>query len=421
MFSKIVVFGAIFAAANAGLHGLGHAVSSQSIIRHDEGHYAAPHAAPVLAYAGPVGHYGGHHEYAHPKYDFAYSVADPHTGDHKSQHESRDGDAVHGYYSLLQPDGSVRKVEYTADDHNGFNAVVHNSAPFVHPAPAPAYYEISEIGLKDELKLGSLPGFESDSLALLFAPPELDSSLLFMLECRDSPDILSSSGKGGSSIVQLYTPERRRRLRTRRHCRERALSNTIGAINTHPRDNTALSERSISSINAHQSETKSVSNNIKMLSKIVALGALLTTANAVYYPAPAVSSQAILRHDEGLALGHIAAPAHYAVPLVQAAPLAHYAAPALYGGYDVHGDGHDEYAYPKYDFAYSVDDPHTGDHKAQHESRDGDTVHGFYSLLQPDGSIRKVEYTADDHSGFNAVVHNSAPSIHPQPIYDAHY
>lgn len=56
---------------------------------------------------------------AHPKYDFAYSVADPHTGDHKSQHESRDGDAVHGYYSLVQPDGSVRKVEYTADAHNG--------------------------------------------------------------------------------------------------------------------------------------------------------------------------------------------------------------------------------------------------------------------------------------------------------------
>lgn len=56
---------------------------------------------------------------AHPKYDFAYSVADPHTGDHKSQHESRDGDSVHGYYSLVQPDGSVRKVEYTADAHNG--------------------------------------------------------------------------------------------------------------------------------------------------------------------------------------------------------------------------------------------------------------------------------------------------------------
>lgn len=60
---QIVVFGTILAAANAGLlHGLGPAVSSQSIIRHDEGHYAAPHAGP-LAYAGHGGHYEGHHEY----------------------------------------------------------------------------------------------------------------------------------------------------------------------------------------------------------------------------------------------------------------------------------------------------------------------------------------------------------------------
>ncbi|KAJ8731920.1 hypothetical protein PYW08_014650 [Mythimna loreyi] len=149
MFSKIVTFGTLLAAASAGLygHGHGHAVSSQSIIRHDEplhyaapvAHYAAPvahyAAAPVAHYAAPAAHYDGHDTYAHPKYDFAYSVADPHTGDHKSQHESRDGDSVHGYYSLAQPDGSVRKVEYTADAHNGFNAVVHNSAPSVHPGP----------------------------------------------------------------------------------------------------------------------------------------------------------------------------------------------------------------------------------------------------------------------------------------------
>ncbi|XP_045764843.1 cuticle protein 8-like [Maniola jurtina] len=149
MLAKIVAFGAMLAAANAGL--LGHAISSQSIVRHDEGRlgaslaYAAPlaHAAP-LAYApvvyAPAAHYSGHEQYAYPKYDFAYSVADPHTGDHKSQHESRDGDAVHGYYSLLQPDGSVRKVEYTADDHNGFNAIVHNSAPSVHPQGYYSHY-----------------------------------------------------------------------------------------------------------------------------------------------------------------------------------------------------------------------------------------------------------------------------------------
>lgn len=52
----------------------------------------------------------------------------------KSQHEVRDGDVVKGSYSLVEPDGSVRTVEYTADDHNGFNAVVSKSAPTIHHA-----------------------------------------------------------------------------------------------------------------------------------------------------------------------------------------------------------------------------------------------------------------------------------------------
>lgn len=50
-----------------------------------------------------------------------------------------------GQYSLVEPDGSVRTVDYVADDHNGFNAVVHKSAPaHVAPAkiiaPAPLHY-----------------------------------------------------------------------------------------------------------------------------------------------------------------------------------------------------------------------------------------------------------------------------------------
>ncbi|XP_037945225.1 cuticle protein 7-like, partial [Teleopsis dalmanni] len=52
-----------------------------------------------------------------------------HTGDVKSQHETRDGDSVKGQYSLVEPDGSIRTVDYTADKHNGFNAVVHKTAP----------------------------------------------------------------------------------------------------------------------------------------------------------------------------------------------------------------------------------------------------------------------------------------------------
>lgn len=37
-----------------------------------------------------------------------------------------------GQYSLVEPDGSVRTVDYTADPVNGFNAVVSKSAQTVH-------------------------------------------------------------------------------------------------------------------------------------------------------------------------------------------------------------------------------------------------------------------------------------------------
>ncbi|CAK1593554.1 unnamed protein product [Parnassius mnemosyne] len=61
---------------------------------------------------------------------------------------------------------------------------------------------------------------------------------------------------------------------------------------------------------------------------------------------------------------------------------------------------------PNYNFAYEVNDPHTGDFKRQQESRRGGTVLGQYSLLQPDGVTRIVNYRADDHTGFKAVVNN---------------
>ncbi|CAG4941766.1 unnamed protein product [Parnassius apollo] len=157
MFSKIIVAFAVMTACKAGLLHHAPAVSSYNIVRHDQNiqheipiHYAAPaantgsaiysssaiHSAPEnhAAPADSVGAHEDHYvdEYAHPKYGFSYSVEDPHTGDHKSQHEERDGDVVKGEYSLLQPDGSFRKVTYTADHHNGFNAIVHNSPPVIH-------------------------------------------------------------------------------------------------------------------------------------------------------------------------------------------------------------------------------------------------------------------------------------------------
>lgn len=78
--------------------------------------------------------------------------------------------------------------------------------------------------------------------------------------------------------------------------------------------------------------------------------------------------------------------------------------PILYGlQYDDHN--------PNYNFAYEVNDAHTGDIKSQQESRRGDTVLGQYSLLQPDGIRRTVDYRADDHSGFQATVNNNGRPV----------
>lgn len=71
--------------------------------------------------------------YTYPKYKYEYGVNDAHTGDNKHQWEIRDGDVVKGEYSLKEADGTTRVVSYTADDHNGFNAVVKNIGHAYHP------------------------------------------------------------------------------------------------------------------------------------------------------------------------------------------------------------------------------------------------------------------------------------------------
>lgn len=57
---------------------------------------------------------------AKPDYHYAYGVEDPLTGNQQNHKEHRDGDVVRGEYSLVEPDGSVRLVRYTADPKNGF-------------------------------------------------------------------------------------------------------------------------------------------------------------------------------------------------------------------------------------------------------------------------------------------------------------
>ncbi|XP_031329406.1 cuticle protein 19-like [Photinus pyralis] len=105
-------------------HGYGHGSSYTSL---NVGHQAAHH---LSAYE----HEDLHH-HSHPKYEFKYGVADPHTKDFHNQHEVRDGDVVKGEYSLHEPDGTVRTVKYSADHKSGFNAEVIKSGHAVHDVP----------------------------------------------------------------------------------------------------------------------------------------------------------------------------------------------------------------------------------------------------------------------------------------------
>ncbi|XP_047511839.1 larval cuticle protein A2B-like [Pieris napi] len=95
------------------------------------GHVGAPIAPyaiarPALAVARPAYAAAAVDDYdPNPQYSYAYDIQDALTGDSKSQHETRSGDVVQGAYSLVEPDGTRRVVEYTADPQNGFNAVVH--------------------------------------------------------------------------------------------------------------------------------------------------------------------------------------------------------------------------------------------------------------------------------------------------------
>ncbi|CAG9565977.1 unnamed protein product [Danaus chrysippus] len=98
---------------------------------------AVASALPVV----PVAKYAYAEPEAPAHYEFQYSVHDEHSGDVKQQQESREGDVVHGSYSLVQPDGVHRIVEYSSDAHNGFNANVrYEGQPIQAPVPAKIAY-----------------------------------------------------------------------------------------------------------------------------------------------------------------------------------------------------------------------------------------------------------------------------------------
>jgi hypothetical protein len=115
MNSYTLIFGlALVAIAAAHGHGSSYVKRTDHHGHHEE-----------VAHGHGGGHDDKHHDYHHhPSYKFEYGVKDPKTKDHHSQWEHRDGDKVHGEYTLDEADGTKRIVKYSADKHGGFTAHV---------------------------------------------------------------------------------------------------------------------------------------------------------------------------------------------------------------------------------------------------------------------------------------------------------
>ncbi|XP_064292668.1 cuticle protein-like [Plodia interpunctella] len=316
--------------------------------------FAAPYGVPALAkVAAPVEDYD-----PNPQYSYAYDIQDALTGDSKSQQESRSGDVVQGSYSLVEPDGTRRVVEYTADPQNGFNAVVHKEP---------------------------LGGVVKAVAPVAAAPAYLHY------------------GATGQSSNQYPQPQR---LGTP-WCSHMYSTCIWSGWHTQPinRFTYALGTRFGRSLRSSRSEVTQTPFPNAMAFKLVVL------VCAVAYAQAGVIAPAAYAHPAPVA--YAAAPVVHAAP---AAPLLHapvaYAAPVAKVVAPVAKVAVEEYnSHPQYSFAYDVQDGLTGDSKTQHETRDGDVVQGSYSVVDPDGTKRTVEYTADDHNGFNAVVHKEPVAL----------
>ncbi|GAB6028083.1 hypothetical protein CHUAL_002303 [Chamberlinius hualienensis] len=68
-------------------------------------------------------------------FNFGYDVKDSKYGNYQSRQESGSADpkgVTKGSYSLVEPDGSVRTVNYIADWVNGFRAIVNDKNGVTH-------------------------------------------------------------------------------------------------------------------------------------------------------------------------------------------------------------------------------------------------------------------------------------------------
>ncbi|XP_022113262.1 cuticle protein 19.8 isoform X2 [Pieris rapae] len=80
-----------------------------------------------------------------PSYQFGFDVNDDQYTNYQNRKEQRDGDVIKGSYSVVDSDGFIRTVTYTADPKEGFKAEVSRKPTDIvikFPTPKPQTQEV---------------------------------------------------------------------------------------------------------------------------------------------------------------------------------------------------------------------------------------------------------------------------------------
>ncbi|KAG5678491.1 hypothetical protein PVAND_008159 [Polypedilum vanderplanki] len=92
---------------------------------------------------------------SNPSYQFGFDVKDDEFTNYQNRKETRDGNVIKGSYSVVDSDGFIRTVSYTADPKEGFKAeVVREPTDIVIkiPTPAPQTQQPQQIFRQAQLK-----------------------------------------------------------------------------------------------------------------------------------------------------------------------------------------------------------------------------------------------------------------------------
>ncbi|KAI4458215.1 structural contituent of cuticle [Holotrichia oblita] len=381
----------------------------------------------------------------HPQYSYGYDIQDAVSGDNKQQQETRDGDFVQGSYSLIEPDGTRRVVQYTADPVNGFNAVVSReplavkvAAPVVAKAVAPLAYTapITKVAApiayaapiaKVAAPLAYTAPVAKVAAPLTYAAPVVAKTVVqeeydphpqysYAYDIHDglTGDNKQQQESRDGDVVQgsysLVEPDGTRRI----------VQYTADPVNGF---NAVVSKEPLAvKVAAAPVVAKAIApvsyTPVSYAAPVAKVAAPLAYAAPVakifaFVATIAVAKAGIIGSPLATTYSYsapVAAPVKYvapapiarvAAPITYSAPIAKVAAPIALAKTVVQ----EEYdPNPQYSFTYDIQDAVSGDNKQQQETRNGDVVQGSYSLVEPDGTRRIVQYTADPANGFNAIV-----------------